>query len=314
MRKLSLLITVVSLAFSFQSIATDIKETQSIKSSKKWQFSAPPKPKFCENWPVEEKINYFSGTKRIYEVEKKSWESYIGKFCQFKFKLGGSESQLALQKDLLENVRWGSYLYARETYKLDPEGILLKYTEKGDRHPNSSILFDPAFQENIEFHLACAAFMYDWHAQMLEEIFQAAHNEIEVCRANAYHLPLIKSNRLGNLGKGVRVVVWDNFAKPKSSSQILYSTRLNCKIPSDVLKSACIKSVSQYDVNVGSHGLHVAGLIVDDEVGVAPNAQIIPVNASFLGNESGLGVPDSKAKFKKSAKEILKNDHGAKDH
>lgn len=96
------------------------------------------------------------------------------------------------------------------------------------------------------------------------------------------HKKLIHWNNEGNLGKGVDLVIVDFFAQNlQDNEQILLHKRLNEKI-SQPFRDFC--SAMKINVNTvpSEHGIHVAGIIVDDEMGIAPNAKIIPIQLSYL--------------------------------
>lgn len=109
----------------------------------------------------------------------------------------------------------------------------------------------------------------------------------------------------GNKGKGVRVLVWDGFPDYRDGYGIGFHNRLKEKIPIELREeSITIGSLDSRCVGAG-HGIHVSGLIVDDECGIAPQASIIPKNAAGLMNDKHPNL------FKKEAEEILNNDGGA---
>lgn len=92
------------------------------------------------------------------------------------------------------------------------------------------------------------------------------------------HRDLIRWNAEGNQGEGVKLLVLDKFlAPPKKSGQVLYSSRLDHKIPLEVRD---ISRSIQRELDEGDHGIHVSGLIADDDFGIAPKSQIIPLDCN----------------------------------
>jgi len=141
------------------------------------------------------------------------------------------------------------------------------------------------------------------YLEKLDEEFQKERKEeLKKYRTSSKHLELINNVRSGNLGTGVRVIVFDNFAKPESSEDFLANSRLAGKVPLEARDEA--KKASIETCRMGNHGLHVAGLIADDDFGVAPKVQIIPKRA--LGEDKGYEP------LSVSFREIYKNDFGAK--
>jgi hypothetical protein len=256
---------------------------------------------------LEDAAASFKSYKKINKKLLNYYNDYLDKLNRYKIYCKDNQNCQELAEELLKDEDWASYASQPDIDNLDPDRRLKKYylTLQLGFHPD--ILLDPVFYEIKKYNLNKKQFYYNYYSQRYTEALEKIQaDELENCRAQSNHLALIKADRSGNLGEGVRVIVWDQFAKPKSPEHVLYSERLDHKVPFEVREEA--KKESICSVTSGDHGLHVAGLIVDNEFGVAPNAKIIPLNASHLGAI----VANREIKFKNDAQKILTNDHGAK--
>lgn len=97
-------------------------------------------------------------------------------------------------------------------------------------------------------------------------------------RVYSNHRSLIHYHEEGKQGDGVSVIVLDRFLTPPADSgQILYHSRLDNKIPSEMREKLLERRPIVRNLKEGSHGIHIAGLIADENFGIAPEAHIIPI-------------------------------------
>lgn len=101
---------------------------------------------------------------------------------------------------------------------------------------------------------------------------------LNFCRVYSNHRSLIHYQEEGKQGDGVNVIILDSFLTPPADSgQILYHSRLDNKIPSEMREKLLERRPIVRNLKEGSHGIHIAGLIADENFGIAPEAHIIPI-------------------------------------
>ncbi len=173
---------------------------------------------------------------------------------------------------------------------------------------------DWSLENLVKQDFACLSlvnFMNEFDLDETHEAIQSSKFNIEFNRKyneNRYrlrsnHRILINYKGEGNQGAGVKVIVWDSFlTPPQGSGQILYSSRMDHKIPADFRKSLSEKGLIERNLDDGSHGIQVTGLIADDDFGIAPNAQIIPVSKDGIVFQEPEEITDY----------ILRENYGAK--